>query len=188
EMSDGRYTTTQTTVETNEYYAYDDRPTVQFEMPKFDGGYVRSLGGMLKIICIILCLLCFLCVLIGGPGYYTGAGWATFVTTVGLSITTTLLALYIFHIVDASPQIPWVLIEMIFCFIWTIFFFIAACVLGVAATRYEGTAGWGAASFFALGAMCAYGFDSYLKFLGWKRDEVASGGAHPESRSTAQHV
>lgn len=31
--------------------------------------------------------------------------------------------------------------------------------------------------FFAFGAMCAYGFDSYLKFLAWRHNEVATGGA-----------
>lgn len=38
------------------------RPTVQLEMPKFDGGYVRSLGGILKIICIVRFTI-FLCML-----------------------------------------------------------------------------------------------------------------------------
>ncbi|KAM3721093.1 CKLF-like MARVEL transmembrane domain-containing protein [Dirofilaria immitis] len=31
-------------------------------------------------------------------------------------------------------------------------------------------------SFFSFGALCAYGFDSYLKFLAWRHDEVATGG------------
>uniref|UniRef100_A0A1I7WT58 MARVEL domain-containing protein n=1 Tax=Heterorhabditis bacteriophora TaxID=37862 RepID=A0A1I7WT58_HETBA len=223
-MHDPRYTTTTTVVETREYVA-DDGPSVRVGLPSFDCSYIRTLGGMMKCICIALCLLCFLCVLIGGPGFndeliqnlplsfyftITGAGWATFVSTVGLSVSTTLLFLYIFRVVDALPQVSWIvgvcylmklrqlyyfipnniirrqmalhmyyvnniyfiLQEMCFYFAWTIFFFIAACVLAVAASRFSGAAGWGAAAFFAFGAMCAYGFDCYLKFLSWKNNEV----------------
>lgn len=37
--------------------------------------------------------------------------------------------------------------------------------------------------FFAFGAMCTYGFDSYIKFLAWKHDEVATGGGPREDYS-----
>ncbi|KHJ86324.1 synaptophysin / synaptoporin [Oesophagostomum dentatum] len=161
-------------------------------VPTADCSYIRTLGGIMKCVCIALCFLCFLCVLIGGPGYYTeererltwlmrerisllnkGAGWATFVSSVGLCVTTTLLFLYVFRVVDALPQIPWIVAEMCFCFAWTIFFFIAASVLAVAAARFTATGGWAVAAFFAFGAMCAYGFDCYLKFLAWKNNEVS---------------
>jgi hypothetical protein len=66
--------------------------------------------------------------------------------------------------------------EMIYCFAWTIFYFIAASLLAVAAATYRGTFFWAVAAFFAFAAMCAYGFDAYLKFLAWKRDERATGG------------
>jgi hypothetical protein len=38
--------------------------------------------------------------------------------------------------------------------------------------------------------MCAYGFDAYLKFLAWKRDEKATGGsgANYGPRRTNQNV
>ncbi|CAJ0573541.1 unnamed protein product, partial [Mesorhabditis spiculigera] len=65
--------------------------------------------------------------------------------------------------------------EMVYTFIWTIFFFIAGSVLAVASVQYAQTAGWAIAAFFALAAMCAYGFDCYLKFLQWKHNEVATG-------------
>jgi hypothetical protein len=65
---------------------------------------------------------------------------------------------------------------MVYCFAWTIFYFIAASVLAVAAASYRGTFFWAVAAFFAFAAMCAYGFDAYLKFLAWKRDEKATGG------------
>uniref|UniRef100_A0A0K0D0K4 MARVEL domain-containing protein n=1 Tax=Angiostrongylus cantonensis TaxID=6313 RepID=A0A0K0D0K4_ANGCA len=174
-MSESRYTTSTTVVETTEYVPSDGAPTYrQVTVANVDCSYIRTLGGIMKCVCIALCLLCFLCVLIGGPGYYSGAGWATFVSSVGLCISSTLLFLYLFRVVDALPQVPWIVGEMCYCFVWTIFFFIASCVLAVAAARFTATGGWAVAAFFGFGAMCAYGFDCYLKFLSWKNDEVRS--------------
>ncbi|VDN08449.1 unnamed protein product [Thelazia callipaeda] len=164
--------------------------------PQLDLDYMKTLSGMLKCICIALDFLCFICILVGGPAYFSGAGWATFVCIFGMLISLTLLVLYLFHIVDLFQQIPWILIffvkntlhkemryhksflfqEMIFCFAWAIFFFLCGCVLAIAAAKFHGVSGYGAASFFAFGALCAYGFDSYLKFLAWRHDEVARGG------------
>ncbi|KAK6728676.1 hypothetical protein RB195_005990 [Necator americanus] len=190
-MHEPRYATTTTVVETTEYMAPDESPSYGVVVPSADCSYIRTLGGIMKCVCIVLCFLCFLCVLIGGPGYYTGAGWATFVSSVGLCISTTLLFLYVFRVVDALPQIPWIVGEMCFYFAWTIFFFIAASVLAVAAARFTATGGWAVASFFAFGAMCAYGFDCYLKFLAWKNNEVATGAGTDfiaETRRRAQNV
>ncbi|VDO69080.1 unnamed protein product [Heligmosomoides polygyrus] len=120
--------------------------SVQISTPSIDCAYIRTLGGIMKCVCIALCLLTFLCVLIGGPGYYSGAGWATFVSSVGLCLSTSLLFLYLFRVVDALPQVPWIVGEMCFCFAWTIFYFIAACVLAVAAARFAATGGWAVAA------------------------------------------
>ncbi|VDM58916.1 unnamed protein product [Angiostrongylus costaricensis] len=215
-MSEPRYTTSTTVVETTEYMPSDDSPAYrQVTVANVDCSYIRTLGGIMKCVCIALCLLCFLCVLIGGPGYYSGelnqlsnkkplvfkylwrvektsAGWATFVSSVGLCISSTLLFLYLFRVVDALPQVPWIVGEMCYCFVWTIFFFIASCVLAVAAARFTATGGWAVAAFFGFGAMCSYGFDCYLKFLSWKNNEVASGGGGrdfiAEQRRRTQYV
>ncbi|EYB99694.1 hypothetical protein Y032_0120g891 [Ancylostoma ceylanicum] len=146
-MHEPRYATTTTVVETTEYMTpRDSSPTYGVAVPAADCSYIRTLGGIMKCVCIALCLLCFLCVLIGGPGYYTGAGWATFVSSVGLCVSTTLLFLYVFRVVDALPQVPWIVGEMCFYFAWTIFFFIAASVLAVAAARFAATGGWAVAA------------------------------------------
>eukprot|EP00081_Caenorhabditis_elegans_P012504 NP_491274.1 Uncharacterized protein CELE_F47B3.3 [Caenorhabditis elegans] len=143
----------------------------------------------MKIVCIVLCLLTFIFVMMG-PAYYTGVGWATFVSSVGIFVTTSLLTLYLFRVVDTLPSINWIVClstrteiiifqEMVYCFAWTVFFFIAACVLAVASSQFRGTFAWAIAAFFAFGAMCAYGFDCYLKFLSWKNNERATGGSNP---------
>ncbi|CAL2029356.1 hypothetical protein CAEBREN_15167 [Caenorhabditis brenneri] len=178
EMYDSpRYQTTTTVVETTEYIS-NDGPAVRIEFPRLDCEYIRTLGGIMKIVCIVLCLLTFLFVMMG-PAYYTGVGWATFVSSVGIFVTTSLLTLYLFRVVDSLPSINWIVCEMVYCFAWTVFFFIAACVLAVASSQFRGTFAWAIAAFFAFGAMCAYGFDCYLKFLSWKNNERATGGSNP---------
>lgn len=69
---------------------------------------LRTLPGLLKVIQICFNFLCFMCVLIGGPAYYAGVGGATFVSVFGFIISLTLLMLYLFHVVDQWPQIPWI--------------------------------------------------------------------------------
>ncbi|CCD70213.1 MARVEL domain-containing protein [Caenorhabditis elegans] len=172
-----RYQTTTTVVETTEYIG-NDGPAVRIEFPRLDCEYIRTLGGIMKIVCIVLCLLTFIFVMMG-PAYYTGVGWATFVSSVGIFVTTSLLTLYLFRVVDTLPSINWIVCEMVYCFAWTVFFFIAACVLAVASSQFRGTFAWAIAAFFAFGAMCAYGFDCYLKFLSWKNNERATGGSNP---------
>lgn len=172
-----RYQTTTTVVETTEYIS-NDGPAVRIEFPRLDCEYIRTLGGIMKVVCIVLCLLTFLFVMMG-PAYYTGVGWATFVSSVGIFVTTSLLTLYLFRVVDSLPSVNWIVCEMVYCFAWTVFFFIAACVLAVASSQFRGTFAWAIAAFFAFGAMCAYGFDCYLKFLSWKNNERATGGSNP---------
>ncbi|CAK5084616.1 unnamed protein product [Meloidogyne enterolobii] len=144
--------------------------------PWLDTSYLKTLPGLLKIIVICFNFLCFMAVLIGGPAYYAGVGGATFVSVFGFIISLTLLMLYLFHIVDQWPQIPWIVCEMIYCFSWTIFYFIAGSVLAVASVSHYHAAGWAIAAFFGFSAMLAYALDCYLKFLAWKNNERAMGG------------
>uniref|UniRef100_A0A915DCB6 MARVEL domain-containing protein n=1 Tax=Ditylenchus dipsaci TaxID=166011 RepID=A0A915DCB6_9BILA len=141
-----------------------------------DMDYVRTLPGLLKCLEIAFDFLCFVCVLVGGPAYYAGVGWSTFVSVFGFVITLTLLMLYIFHVVDTMPQVPWIVGEMVYCFAWTIFYFIAGSVLAVASVSHPHAGGWTVAAFFAFLALITYGLDCYLKFLAWKNNEKATGG------------
>lgn len=140
-----------------------------------DCGYLRTLAGLLKLIVIILNFLCFFCLLFG-PAYYTGVGGATFVSVFGFIISLTLLMLYLFHVVDSMPQIPWIPCEMVYCFAWAIFYFIAGSVLAVGSVSHYHATSWAIAAFFGFSAMLVYILDAYLKFMGWKHNEVASGG------------
>jgi hypothetical protein len=88
---------------------------------------------------------------------------------------------------------------MIYCSAWAFFHFLAGSVLAVASVSYYGSAAWAIAAvfshhhtlylkkkltnclqilqFFGFSAMLVYILDAYLKFLGWKRNEKAMGGA-----------
>uniref|UniRef100_A0A914CUT8 MARVEL domain-containing protein n=1 Tax=Acrobeloides nanus TaxID=290746 RepID=A0A914CUT8_9BILA len=156
--------------------------------PNLDLDYLRTLPGMLKCLAIAIDFLCFLCVLVGGHAYYTGIGWATFVSVFGFVVSLSLLILYLFHIVDSLGDIPWIVSEMIFCFAWTIFFFIAGSVLAVGSVTAYGSFAWAVAAFFAFCGMCVYGLDCYLKFLAWKNKEKARGGGSPYSPRTTDRV
>ena len=74
------------------------------------------------------------------------------------------------------------LIEMVFCAVWTFFYFAAAVD---AATKAPYRAALGAASFFGFAAMVAYGADAFLKLQGWRAGQLAQ-GERTVQRSTAQ--
>ncbi|KAI6182218.1 Synaptophysin/synaptoporin family protein [Aphelenchoides bicaudatus] len=138
--------------------------------PAPDISYFVTLDGLLKCLAIILNFLCFLCISVGGD--YMGIGWSTFVVVIGFTLSLLFFLLYLFHLAENFDKVPWTMAEMIFCFIWTIFYFITASALGVAATQNQiGTFGWAAAAFFGFCAMIVYGLNAYLKFETWRHDE-----------------
>ncbi|CAG9529884.1 unnamed protein product [Cercopithifilaria johnstoni] len=175
-MNDQQYIT-ETIADARDYQQSQAYYQMEIVKPELDLNYLKTLPGMLKCMCITLDFICFICLVVGGPVYYTGAGWIIFICTFGMLVSLILLILYLFHVVDLFRQIPWIVAEMIFYFAWAVFFFICGCVLASVAARFRGITGYGVASFFSFGALCAYGFDSYLKFLAWRHDQVAMGGA-----------
>uniref|UniRef100_A0A183IVE7 MARVEL domain-containing protein n=1 Tax=Soboliphyme baturini TaxID=241478 RepID=A0A183IVE7_9BILA len=90
--------------------------------------------------------LTFVCTVAGPYSGYGGAGWATFVSIVSFICTLTLLIMYFVHLIEMLKPIPWLLLESIYCVIWTVFYFIAAIVLAHAGAAFSVAAAWGAAS------------------------------------------
>uniref|UniRef100_A0AC35GGD6 MARVEL domain-containing protein n=1 Tax=Panagrolaimus sp. PS1159 TaxID=55785 RepID=A0AC35GGD6_9BILA len=156
--------------------------------PQLDLDYLRTLPGMLKLIEITMCFLCFLSVLVGGPAYFHGVSFATFVSVFGFSISLILLILYLFHVVDQFQHLPIIVTEMIYCFIWTIFFFIVGSIFALASAKYSTGFFWAIAAIWAFGALMAYGIDCYLKFLAWKHNEYAQGGRNTFTTHAPQTV
>jgi hypothetical protein len=100
------------------------------------------------------------------------AEWTDFVTMTAFWVSGILLILYLLHVIEKFHVIPWMMIEMIFCCLWSFFFFTAALDLAIKAPRVDA---FGAASFFGFAAMILYGFDGYLKFKGWRAGQLAQG-------------
>lgn len=145
-------------------------------MPKFDPFYARTLPGILKIVRMVLDLLGFISIMCSGVyAWLSRASWYSFVSMTGFWVTGILLLFYFFHLIERAYFLPWMLMESIFCAIWTIFYLIAACLVAALGGAIEAYA---AAAFFGFSAMLVYGFDAFLKFKGWREGEVAQGERH----------
>jgi uncharacterized membrane protein len=88
----------------------------------------------------------------------------------GFWFTGILLVFYVFHVIERLFRIPWIQIELGFCAVWTLLYFIASiCVSTVNSGAYT------AAAFFGFCATIAYGYDAWLKFQAHKNGEIAQG-------------
>lgn len=139
---------------------------------RFDPSYVRTVPGILKVVCLVLNFIGFLCIMVSENSYHSRAGWFNFCAGTGFWVTGILLALYLFHVIEKLHFIPWLMVEFGYCSAWSFFYFTAAAACAAEAGRYEA---WGAASFFGFVAMIVYGVDGFFKFKAWKGGEIAQG-------------
>merc|ERR1711879_1094761 len=94
----------------------------------------------------------------------------------GLLLSALLLSLYLFHIIEKLSKIPWIIIEMVYCFAWALFHLSVGLDLIVNGIEYNynesdkfltyGT------SFFCFCGVLIYGFDGGLKFKGLKESRL----------------
>ena len=143
----------------------------------FDTAYFKTKPGALKVIAIILDLIVYICAMASGKCWRqtTEVEFCAFVSIAGFFVSGILLILYLLHVVEKLQVIPWILSEMIFCAIWTIFYLAAgiACAANtsltcnIAGTVY-GHSAIGAMAFFSFVAFIVYGCDVFLKFRGWR--------------------
>jgi len=141
---------------------------------RWDPGYIRTIPGMLKVVQVVLNMIGFICVM-AAPAYWRSqsvGNWFCFVTMTAFWTTGTLLVFYLLHVIEKFHVIPWMLVEMVFCSLWSFFYFTAALDTAVNASS---TAAFGAAAFFGFVAMGVYGYDAFLKFTGWRAGQLAQG-------------
>ncbi|CAG7786445.1 unnamed protein product [Allacma fusca] len=139
---------------------------------RFDPTYTRSLPGTLKCAQMVLNLIGFICVAVARYSTWTVASWFSFVAMGGLFITLFLFVFFLYHIIEKLYFIPWLLVEWVYCALWTFFYFTAA----TACASYGGyDSAFAAAAFFGYVAMLLYGFDAYLKYISWRAGEIAQG-------------
>merc|ERR1712066_1195130 len=74
----------------------------------------------------------FICVM-AAPAYWRSqsvGNWFSFVTMTAFWTTGTLLVFYLLHVIEKFHVIPWMLVEMVFCSLWSFFGFVAMGVYG----------------------------------------------------------
>ncbi|KAG8177356.1 hypothetical protein JTE90_028352 [Oedothorax gibbosus] len=137
---------------------------------RFDASYAKTIPGLIKIAQCVVSLIGFICIQMVTHNFISSAaGWYNFVAMTAFWVTLILIFGYIFHIIERLHWIPWLLGELIFCSLWAVFFFIAACIV-VAKSSQD--AGWGAAAFFGYVAMVLYGYEAFTKFQKWRAGET----------------
>jgi hypothetical protein len=141
---------------------------------RWDPSYVKSQPGIVKLVAIVINLIGFICIMSSTPYYretVTGE-WFTFVCMTAFWVTAALLLMYLFHVIEKFHVIPWLMIEFGFCALWTFFYFTASIACAVEGSR---SAAFAAAAFFGFVGMILYGYDSFMKFKGWRAGQLAQG-------------
>ena len=95
--------------------------------------------------------------------------------------------MYILHVIEKFHVIPWLLIEMIFCGAWSLFYFSAAIDCAVKANQSTGSVpALTATSVFAFIALAVYGYDTFLKYSGWRAGQLAQGERRVQQTQSSQ--
>ena len=91
----------------------------------------------------ILDIIVIICVFIPANifKYYiqSTSEWAKCVSLSGLFITGILLSFYLLHIIEKFSKVPWIMIELGFCIIWSFFYLTVGLDLIVKGTKWAYT-------------------------------------------------
>ncbi|CAK9295158.1 unnamed protein product [Gordionus sp. m RMFG-2023] len=146
----------------------------------------------MKIAQICIALIGFICSTSSKWAYAPGTTWYDFVSFSGFIISLILLIFYVLQIVAMGrplSNLPWFLIEFIFCATWAFFFLIASLVLAIRSSKYPCCSGaLAAAAFFGFVAMILYGYDAFLKMRMWKAGEIPTAISNRAGPTTTSSV
>jgi len=165
-MVRGQTTTTTTITETH----------VQTNI-RFDPSYLKTLPGALKLVAIILNLVVFICG-VSASNYWrstTVMEWAYFVSMTAFWVTLILTVMYLFHFTEKFHVIPWSVIEMVFCGLWSFFYLTTGVDNAVNASRFTSTSALSALAFFAFASSAVYAVDAFHKFKLWRAGQFVQG-------------
>lgn len=112
-------TVTQTTTVTQPYIRYDPE-------------YVRSIPGIIKIVCIVLNLIGFICIEVSYFSHLSRGSFFNTVAMIGFWFSGIMLVFYLFHVCEKFHKIPWLKIEMYFCAAWTLLYMLASSLAAAA--------------------------------------------------------
>jgi len=160
----------------------------------FDGSYIKTIGGILRIVELALLIILLICSASASSGYGYGSsgggGWGVFVGLIGFFVVLAWLLFYLFHIHDKAPNVPWLLIEMIFYAVWFVFLLITGIVLAVLASETQYIIGYywsnihssaGAGAFFAFLTAVVFAVHLFFIFKNWRNRTTIQNpiGGHP---------
>ncbi|CAL4092069.1 unnamed protein product [Meganyctiphanes norvegica] len=141
----------------------------------FDPTYIKTIPGILKAVQLLLNLIGYICAMVCPD--HSSSNWFSFVSMTAFWVTGILLVLYLMHILERFPMVPWLMLEFGYCAVFT--FFYLTCASATAASGADDPA-FGAAAFFGFAAMIAYGVDTFFKFKAWRGGEMAQGSQQVE--------
>lgn len=121
--------------------------------------YLHTVPGTLKCVCLVFVLIGFILVQCSQSSVDGRAQFFSTITMIAFWFSGILLVLYLFHVIYVFSKIPWTKIEFFFC--------VGACLmlaLSSALLIAKGIGLFTAAGFFGFVAMCAYGYDAFLKY------------------------
>ncbi|XP_014222254.1 CKLF-like MARVEL transmembrane domain-containing protein 7 [Trichogramma pretiosum] len=139
---------------------------------RLDLSYIKTVHGMLKCAQIVLNLLGFICIMCSHLSTNSRCEWFNMVSMIGFWTSGILLGFYLFHVIEKFHKIPWFKIEFYFCAVETACYLLASALVAALAGASESL---GVAGFFGFCAMCAYGFDTWMKFKALKSGEYPQG-------------
>ena len=128
----------------------------------------------------------FICIMCAPAWWraHSSGNWFSFVSMTAFWTTGTLLLFYLLHVIEKFHVIPWLLIETVFCTLWTFFYMTTAIDTAVKA-NHAGAA-FGAASFFGFVGMALYGYDAFIKLQGYRAGQLAQGQRTVQQSTTSQ--
>ncbi|XP_053201946.1 CKLF-like MARVEL transmembrane domain-containing protein 4 [Panonychus citri] len=135
----------------------------------FDPSYIKTPSGLLKSMEIAGVLLGFICGTIGDCHGCSSVAYFCTTTMLCFWISLLLLAAYMFHVIEKLHNIPWLLVEVVYCAVTCLLIFIGSIVIILDGAPYA------AAGFFGIFSSGIYFTDSAFKFQAYQRGEIAQG-------------
>merc|ERR1712226_536362 len=134
----------------------------------------KAVPGILKEVAVLLCLICMVCAMCAPPHLKQEplGEWYIFVCMTAFWVTLVLLIMYLFHAIEKFHVIPWLMIEFGYCAVWAFFFFTSSLAFAVEGASSPALA---AGAFFGFLCTLVYAVDSFFKFRGWRKGQLAQG-------------
>ncbi|KAF6023171.1 hypothetical protein EB796_018504 [Bugula neritina] len=142
----------------------------------FDGEYVKTLPGIIKLVEIVTSLICFIISLTTSS---PGNGWCGFVSSTVFFISLVWFFLNLFKLIQKIHPVR-ILIEWIYYLVLAICFCIASIVAAAFTGVYHLPA-LGAYSFFGFVCTAALAVDLFFQFKVWRSQGVSS---HSQTTTT----